>query len=101
MILNIIQASISLRTQDSYINPSKPYIPMYTWVVVKIMAPFLGTLNIRCRILIRTEKGTIILTTTHVYDALLASARPRQPGVVAECLEHTRSKAWRLTMLTW
>ena len=24
--------------------------------------PFLGTLNIRCRIIIRTQKGTIILT---------------------------------------
>ena len=28
--------------------------------------PFLGTLNIRCRILIGTPKGTIILTTTHI-----------------------------------
>ena len=28
--------------------------------------PFLGTLNIRCRIIIRTQKGTIILTTTHI-----------------------------------
>ena len=28
--------------------------------------PFLGTLNIRCRIIIGTQKGTIILTTTHV-----------------------------------
>ena len=27
---------------------------------------FLGTLNIRCRIEIRTQKGTIILTTTHM-----------------------------------
>ena len=26
--------------------------------------PFLGTLNIRCRIIIGTQKGTIILTTT-------------------------------------
>ena len=31
------------------------------------MARFLGTLQIiRCRILIRTQKGTIILTTTHI-----------------------------------
>ena len=29
--------------------------------------PFLGTLNNRCRTRIRTQKGTIILTTTHVY----------------------------------
>ena len=36
------------------------------WVVVKIMAPFLGTLNNRCRIIIGTQKGTIILTTTHM-----------------------------------
>ena len=28
--------------------------------------PFLGTLNIRCRIVIGTQKGTIILTTTHM-----------------------------------
>ena len=28
--------------------------------------PFLGTLNIRCRIIIGIQKGTIILTTTHV-----------------------------------
>ena len=28
--------------------------------------PFLGTLNIRGRITIGTQKGTIILTTTHV-----------------------------------
>ena len=28
--------------------------------------PFLGTLNIRCRIIIRTQKGTLILTTTHI-----------------------------------
>ena len=28
--------------------------------------PFLGTLNIRCRIIIGIQKGTIILTTTHM-----------------------------------
>ena len=28
--------------------------------------PFLGTLNIRCRIIMGTQKGTIILTTTHI-----------------------------------
>ena len=28
--------------------------------------PFLGTLYIRCRIIIGTQKGTIILTTTHI-----------------------------------
>ena len=29
--------------------------------------PFLGTLNIRCRTIIGIQKGTIILTTAHVY----------------------------------
>ena len=32
--------------------------------------PFLGTLNIRCRITIGTQKGTIILTTTHIILGL-------------------------------
>ena len=27
---------------------------------------FLGTLNIRCRIIIGIQKGTIVLTTTHM-----------------------------------
>ena len=27
--------------------------------------PFLGTVNIRCRIIIGIQKGTIILTSTH------------------------------------
>ena len=31
--------------------------------------PFLGTLNIRCRIIIGIEKRTIILTATHIYEA--------------------------------
>ena len=29
--------------------------------------PFLGTLNIRCRIIIRNPEGTLILITTHIY----------------------------------
>ena len=29
--------------------------------------PFWGTLNSRCRIIIGIQKGTIILTTTHIY----------------------------------
>ena len=33
--------------------------------------PFLGTLNIRCRIIIGIQKGTIILTTTLMVQRLL------------------------------
>ena len=32
--------------------------------------PFLGTLNIRCCIMIGIQKGTIILTTTHMTSSL-------------------------------
>ena len=32
--------------------------------------PFLGTLNIRCRIIIGTQKETIISTTTHMFSYL-------------------------------
>ena len=40
--------------------------PLGSMAVVKIRVPFWGTLNIRCRIIIRTQKGTLILTTTHM-----------------------------------
>ena len=33
----------------------------------------LGTLNISCRIIIGTQKGTIILTTTHIYRGFSGS----------------------------
>ena len=36
------------------------------WGVVKIMVLFWGTLNIRCRIIIGTQKGAIILTIPNV-----------------------------------
>ena len=37
------------------------------WVLVKIMGPFwVNTLHIRCRIIIEIQKGTAILTSTHM-----------------------------------
>ena len=51
--------------------------------------PFLGTLNIRCRIIIGTQKGTIILTTTHmaVSRNLLGKPPPlHSPWRVARAL---------------
>ena len=36
-------------------------------------SPFLGTLNIRGRIIIGTPKRTIILTTTHIYNHIIIS----------------------------
>ena len=40
------------------------------WVLVKIRAPFLGALNSRCRVISGTQKGTLILTTTHVIQLI-------------------------------
>ena len=42
------------------------------WVVVKIKVPFWGTLKNRCHIIIGTQKGTLILTTTHLPHSLEA-----------------------------
>ena len=38
--------------------------------------PFLGTLNIRCRIIIGIQKGTIILTTTHMEERTNTVSKP-------------------------
>ena len=37
--------------------------------------PFLDTLDIRCRIIIGTQKGTLILTTTHVVAVVCFGCR--------------------------
>ena len=39
-------------------------------MVVKIMVPFWVPQKIRCRIIIGTQKGTIILTSTHIGDCI-------------------------------
>ena len=44
-----------------------PSSPKSIRVVVKIFGPLLGILNIRCRIIIGIQTGSIILTTTHMY----------------------------------
>ena len=53
------------------------------WVVVKIMVLFLGTLNNRCRIIIGTQKGTLILRTTQLLFRTflqdLEQGRVREP----------------------
>ena len=49
-------------------------VHMYMYIYIYIYmggcqnyGPFLGTLNIRGRIIMGIQKGTIILTTTHIY----------------------------------
>ena len=48
--------------------------------------PFLGTLNIRCRIIIGTQKGTINLTTTHIF-ARLTGAVPESAKYASQKLK--------------
>ena len=46
------------------------YIYIYIYVYMggcQNYGPFLGALNIRCRIITGTQKGIIILTSTHIY----------------------------------
>ena len=42
--------------------------------------PFLGTLHIRGRTIIGTQKGTIILTTTHIFEAELSEVDQSNPN---------------------
>ena len=36
-----------------------------------MMVPFLGSLNIRCRIILEIQQGTMILTTTHMTKGII------------------------------
>ena len=67
--------------------------------------PFLGTLNIWCRIIIGTQKGSIIFTTAHITPykrALTAvrvdpqSSRNRKmlPAQDSEALHHLDIQHW-------
>ena len=56
-----------LEAEGRRISLNLPLVSNSIWVVVKIVFFFfLGTLDIRCRIIIGIQKGTIILTTTHM-----------------------------------
>ena len=50
-------------TSQSPIKTCRPYIEAWKH---HMGGPFLGTLHVRCRITLRTQKGTRILTTTHI-----------------------------------
>ena len=41
---------------------------------------FLGTLNIRCRVIMGIQKGAMILTTTHILGQLASSSFDSNPG---------------------
>ena len=46
---------------------------IYIYIYTHSISPFLGTLNMRCCIIIGTQKGTIILTTAHITIHGIAS----------------------------
>ena len=59
---------------------------------------FLGTLNIRCRIIIGTQKKTIILTTTHVDDVCVGSSSE----LLGHCFTHAlnpKPETWACTLM--
>ena len=58
--------------------------------------PFLGTLNIRCRMIIGTQKGTIILTTTHILCRYMdpLGYRPREADELVKCSVSVVGTAW-------
>ena len=47
---------------------------LFAYGLLSKQCPFLGPLNTRCRIILRTPKGTIILTTTHMFDLRVSDA---------------------------
>ena len=55
------------------------YMHIYLYIYMggcQNYGPFWGTLNNRSRIIIGTQKGTIILTTTHMYRYVCPSVSP-------------------------
>ena len=66
--------------------------------------PFLDTLNIRCRIIMGIQKGTIILTTTHMVPNLRAPplrsseglSQPYRSGSQNDCLSECGSEIPRM-----
>ena len=89
--VSFISADPSLLHNNAYSGPNVKSLEIYMGGCQNA-GPFLGALNIRCRITMGTQKGIIILTTTHILWAiflelllagalatLLWSLRPRLP----------------------
>ena len=54
------------------LHPASDGVCIYIYIYIYMggcqnYGPFLGTPNIRCRIILGTQKGTIILTATHSH----------------------------------
>ena len=64
------------REDGSVIEAFHPQLPQMHMSGRQNHGPFLGTLNIRCRITIGIQKGTIILTTTPIAEVAHRSLNP-------------------------
>ena len=60
--------------------------------------PFLGTLNNRCRTIIGTKKGTIILTTTHMLSKEKGTRASGLGKYVDDSVFTWRSSGWLLRL---
>ena len=54
-------------------------------------SPFWGTLNNRCRTILGTQKGTIILTTTHVRQCELVRAETQKTFMRSQGVQHPKA----------
>ena len=86
-----MQASIALVQLDKTGKPPTTDHCCQTVIGISHMGgcpnhgPFLGPLNTRCRIIIRTQRRIIILTTTHIV-ALGAVKQFAKPGIQTDAV---------------
>ena len=59
--------------------------------------PFLGTLNIRCRLIIGAQIGTIVLTITHVYIYIHIAQKGQCIYVYAYAFKYAKEIEGRLS----
>ena len=70
--------------------------------------PFMGTLNNKCRVIIRTQKGTLILTSRHItlieacsktlQELPDAAGLPNATPAKAVTRRHLGSRSWALAV---
>ena len=62
--------------------------------------PFLGTLNIRGRIIIRTQEGAVNVTTTHILN-LKPNCCPSKAATVKSNRKQTNSTVLKVDLATY
>ena len=64
---------------------------MQIWWGCQNYGPFLGTLNIRCCIVMGTQQGTIILTATHMANHEASPFHAKRDAVHLRCIRNSKS----------